>query len=256
MLVHLLRARHPRSFKKVGIFSMVKVLLLEDEEYNREFLKKILSDLSGIDLIFDTSKGEEAVAWTKKNHPDIALLDIELSGQELNGLNVAQRIRRYNKDAYIVFITGYSQYALESFDVHPYGYVLKPIKIARLQELMEEIIQRLKRPDEAMSGIITARLNDEIVHINHKDIIFIEVENHRSIIHTQRAMMEIRKSLDDLEAILGSDFLRVHRSFIVNLTKIKKVRETYDRSYEIEFWDYQRLALMSRYHYPGYKKRF
>lgn len=235
---------------------MAKVLLLEDEEYNREFLKQILHEITGISLIFDTSNSEEAVAWAKENHPHVALLDIEISGQKLNGLNVAQRIRQSNQDAYIVFVTGYSQYAVESFDVHPYGYVLKPIKISKLQDLMAEIIQRLKLQGKSISDVLTARSKDEIVHINHKDIIFIEVENHRSIIHTQKANLEIRKSLDEVEALLGSDFLRVHRSFIVNLTRIKKIREIYDRSYEIEFWDYSKIALMSRYHYPKYKKHF
>ena len=235
---------------------MAKVLILEDEEYNREFIKQILNEIPGVTETFATSSAKDAVAWAKENRPHIALLDIELSNQEDNGLEAARLIREAIKDIYIVFVTGYAQYAVASFDVHPYGYVLKPIKIARFQELVEEIISRLKKPGNMIADIITVRVKDEIVHINSRDIIFIEVENHKSIIHSLKTTWEIRRGLDEIEGMLGSDFLRVHRSFVVNMTKIKKTKETYDRSYEIEFWDYPKIALMSRYYYPKYKEHF
>lgn len=235
---------------------MIKVLLLEDEEYNREFIKQILNGIPGITHIFATSSGKEAVSWAKENQPHIALLDIELSSQEINGLDVARAINQLMRDTYIVFVTGYAQYAVESFDVHPYGYILKPIKIIKFQQLVEEIISRLEQQDKMKADVLTVRVKDEIVHINSRDIIFIEVDNHKSIIHSLRTTWEIRKGLDEIERILGEDFLRVHRSFIVNVTKISKTRETNDRSYEIEFWDYHKTALMSRYYYPRYKERF
>ena len=110
---------------------MINALILEDEEYNRDFIGQILSVIPEITNIFTTSSGEEAYAWAKENQPQIALLDIELAGQTANGLDVARRIDQLNNDMYIVFVTGYSKYAVESFDVHPYGYVLKPIRIAQ-----------------------------------------------------------------------------------------------------------------------------
>jgi len=235
---------------------MVKVLILEDEEYNREFIKQILREVKGISEIFDTSNGSEAVTWATENHPHIALLDIELSSQTVNGLDVARTIRESIEDIYIIFVTGYSGYAVESYDVHPYGYILKPIKVVKLQELIEEIIQRLERNDQLMSNVLTVRMKDEIIHINKQDILFIEIVDHKSIIHTQETAWEMRKGLAEFEAVLGSDFLRVHRSFIVNMTKIKKTRETYDRAYEIEFWNYPQRALMSRNYYPKYRERF
>jgi len=234
---------------------MTKVLILEDEEYNREFIKQILSEIPGVTQTFATSSAREAVAWAKENQPHIALLDIELSNQQDNGLEVARLIRQATEDTYIIFVTGYAHYAVDSFDVHPYGYVLKPIKIVKFQDLVEEIISRLEQSDKMISDVFTVRVKDDIIHINSRDIIFIEVDNHKSIIHSLRTTWEIRKGLDEIAGMLGIDFLRVHRSFIVNLTKIKKIRETYDRSYEIEFWDYPKIALMSRYYFPKYKER-
>ncbi|NLN86264.1 MAG: response regulator transcription factor [Syntrophomonadaceae bacterium] len=235
---------------------MINALILEDEEYNRDFIRQILSVIPEITNIFTTSSGEEAYAWAKENQPQIALLDIELAGQTANGLDVARGIDQLNNDMYIVFVTGYSKYAVESFDVHPYGYVLKPIRISQFKELIEEIVCRLEQVKQKPSGVLTIRVKNEMIHINHSDIIFIEAGNHKTIIHSLEAIWEVRKGLDEVKNILGADFVRVHRSFVVNMTKIKKTRETYDRSYEIEFWDYPETALMSRYYYPKYKDFF
>jgi len=235
---------------------MSKALILEDEEYNREFIKQILSDIPGITEIFATPIGPEAIEWARENHPQIALLDIELANQRSNGLDVAREISRLKDDAYIVFVTGYSKYAVESFEVHPYGYVLKPIKIAQLIDLLEEIVDRIQQRKQIQSNVLTVKVKNDILHLNYDDLIFVEVDNHKSVIHSLGEVWEVKKSLDEIEGILGEEFLRVHRSFIVNLTKVTKVRETNDRSYEIEFGDYPKTALMSRYYFPKYKEHF
>jgi Response regulator of the LytR/AlgR family len=235
---------------------MIKVLILEDEEYNREFIKQILEGIPEITDFFDTSSGEAAVNWAQKNRPQIVFLDIELCNQEVNGLEVARMIRQFDNNVYIVFITGFSRYAVDAYDVHPYGYILKPIKISKLMDLVAEIVHNIKCPEQQKPGIFTIKLKNEIVHLNYSDIFFIEVQNHKSIIHTKDTFWELRRSLDELELILGADFLRVHRSFMVNLTKVKRTKETYDRSYEIEFWGCPKKALMSRYYYPKYKEHF
>jgi len=229
-----------------------RALILEDEEYNREFIKQILSEIPSVTEIFATAEGLEAAGWAEANRPHIALLDIELPGQKINGLDVARRISQLGGDTYIVFVTGYAKYALDSFDVHPYGFVPKPIKISKLRDLLEEIISRLERAEKVGSDVLTIKVNNEVTHLNLSDIVFIEVENHISLIHSLETTCEVRKSLKELEGMLGADFLRVHRSYIVNLTKIKKISETRDRSYEIEFSDYPKTALMSRYYYPKY----
>lgn len=102
--------------------------------------------------------------------------------------------------------------------------------------------------------MLTIKVNNEVTHLDLRDIIFIEVDNHISLIHLSETTWEVRKSLKEFEGMLGADFLRVHRSYIVNLTKIKKISETRDRSYEIEFSDYPKTALMSRYYYPKYRE--
>lgn len=235
---------------------MLKVLLLEDDEYTREFLNKLLTEVPGITEIFAASSGEDAISWAEVNRPQLLLFDIELGESSPNGLDVAKAIYNFNNDVYIIFITGYSQYALDSFAVHPYAYMLKPINITRFKEIIAEVINKVDGQSKTNSDILALKTRDEAVHINKKDIFFIEVHRHRTIIHTQSDLLESRKSLDELEGMLGSDFLRVHRSYIVNLKKIKKTKEIVDRSYEIEFWNYPNPAFMSRNYYSKYKACF
>ncbi len=235
---------------------MLKILLLEDEEYIRAFLCKVLNEIPGITEVFAASNGEDAISWARDNQPQILLLDIELGEGSANGLDVAKEIITFNKDACIVFITGYPQYAIESFEVHPYSYVLKPINISRFKALIAEIIDKIEDRSKLDSDILAIKTRDESLHINKDDIYFIEAHRHKTFIHTQSGLVEARRSLDELETILGKNFLRLHRSYIVNLKKIMKIREIADRSYEIEFWNFPETAYMSRNYYQQYKNSF
>jgi DNA-binding LytR/AlgR family response regulator len=235
---------------------MVKALILEDEDNTREFLKKLLLEMPEITQIFDTPSGEEAITWTAANQPNIVLLDIELKVGSPSGLDVAKAIYKINKEVYIIFITGYSKYAVDSFEVHPYSYIIKPINIAKFKQLIGEIINKVGSNSPIKKNILTFKVKNEVIHIDTNDIVFIEAQGHKTFVYTQKDNCELRISLDEFEKLLSSSFLRSHRSFIVNITKIKKTREVLDRSYEIEFWDYSRRALMSRYYYSQYKKYF
>lgn len=234
----------------------LRALIVEDEEYNREFLKKLLTDFPEFTHILETSDGEEAIALARKHNPDLILLDIQLHSQEMDGLNVAKSIYQFNKEAHMVFVTGYSRYAVDSFEVHPYGYILKPVSVDKFKELIKESVNRIKHQKLLTQDSIIIKARNGALHINKNDIIFIEIKKGICFIHTQNRIFKIRKTLDEIYDLLGTGFLRVHRSYIVNLKKISKTREIYDRSYQVEFWNYPETALMSRYYYPKYKDIF
>lgn len=235
---------------------MLKVLILDDDENTREFFKKLVVEVPGVTEIFDTANGKAAISWAEANQPNLILLDIELETDNLNGLDVAKCIYEFNKDAYIIFITGYSQYAIDSFEVHPYSYITKPINITKFKQLIAEIVELVGSLGKSKSDILTFKSKNEVIHINTNDIIFLEAQRHRTIIYTQTGICQIRRSLDEVEKILPSKFLRIHRSFIVNIQKIKRTTEVLDRSYEIEFLDCTQKAHMSRHYYSKYKECF
>jgi len=235
---------------------LLKVVLLEDEEYNREFIKKLLYDIPVVTEVFATSSAEQAVALARKHNPELILLDIELDNDDLNGLEVARKIYNFNQEAYLVFVTAYSKYAIDSFEVHPYSYILKPIKIEKFREIIIDIADKVRQKNVENDDTLVIKSKEETIHIRKREIIFIEIQNSISFIHTKEAIYETHQSLRELEEILNERFLRVHKSFIVSLDRIKRIYLVRDRSYEIEFYGYPQKALMSRYRYQEYKKQF
>lgn len=235
---------------------MIDVLILEDEECTREFFKELLLSHPDISAVFDTSNAGEAIRLAKEHRPELFLLDIELCGQDMNGLEVAKQIYSQHPDSFLVFITGYYQYAIDSFAVHPYSYQIKPINVNDFNDLINEIVSKVETSRLASADHLVFRTKDGITHISKEHVIFVEKVNGRSLIHTYDGKHEIYRTLDELEQQLGNNFIRVHRSFIINLKHVSKVREIYDRSYEVHFNEYPELALMSRYHFKKYKKIF
>lgn len=235
---------------------MLSVLVLEDEEYNREFLKKLLLGIPVVNEVFATSDGKEAIQLTREHNPDLVLLDIELNNDDINGLAVARNIYSLYPETGFIFVTAYSKYAVDSFEVHPYDYILKPIKITRFIEVIENFANRAGEDETLKEQTLVIKLKNEVIHIRKKEIVFIEVHNNISFIHTREEVFKAQQALGEFEEILDEDFLRVHKSFIVRLDQIKKIRQVFDRSYEIEFFDYPQKALMSRYKYREYKKQF
>lgn len=232
---------------------MLNILLLEDEKYTRMFFKKLLYEIPEVLLVIDTSNGKEAIQLARQNDFNLILLDIELMDDDINGLQVAKQIYEFNKEAYYVFVTAYAKYAVSSFAVHPYSYVLKPIVIDDFKALIKEIADRVNRNERQNNNLIIQSADGK-EFINMDDIIFIEIENKKSIIHSKHQKWYIYKSLDQINTQLNDSFLRVHRSYIVNKKQIKKIKAVWDRSYEIEFWDYPMKAQMSRYQYKKHKE--
>ena len=238
---------------------MVSILLLEDEHYTRTFFKKLLSENPFVDKVIDTQSGNEAISLAREHNPDIAILDIELAPEEgLNGIQVAKKIYDFNPETYFVFITGYSQYAIKSFSVHPYDYILKPVKKDRIEELISSLADKLKKRNGTRSGSekIMIKDNNDKFMIAPGDILLIEKQNKFSLIHTGSRVYKIYQTLGELEDKLGDNFLRVHKSFLANMDKISRIKEVSNRSYEISFDGYDKVALMSRYKFEEYKHKF
>ncbi len=231
---------------------MFEVLILEDEEYNREFIKKIIGEVPEVTAVYATSSGEEAVTLAQKHKPNLALLDIELSPGDLNGLTAAKSIFSNDQDCFIVFITGHTKYALQSFSVHPYDYVVKPINKAKLKTLVMEIAEKSNKQKNNSSDVITLKGKGEVFHINQEDIIFIEKYGKEAQIHTGDEIFTTYQTLDEIESSLNNSFFRSHKSYLINLDKVQKVSKNRNRSYEVSFHDYDKTAMMSRDKYKQY----
>lgn len=234
----------------------MEVLLLEDDHYFREFFKKLLYELPEVKMVRDTGNSQEAIKLTRLHQPDLIILDIELVDDEMNGLQVAQQIYSFNKEAYLLFLTAYSQYAISSFAVHPYSYILKPIVIEEFKSIVKEIADEINLKQLPNTNALCIKIGRKKYFICQDDIFFIEVQNKQCIIHTKSEKLAVNKTLEEIKKQLNDNFIRVHRSYIVNVKQIKSIQEIWDRTYAVDFLDYPYKARMSRNEYQKNSKYF
>ncbi len=233
---------------------MLNVLLFENDKNTREFFKMLLLEIPEVNIVLDTASSEEALELAKHNDFNLILLDIDLNEHGINGLEVAKRIYAFNQTAYMIFITAYSRYAADAFTLHPYNYIIKPVVVDEFIDLIKEIAYKIAPGNTAIDCYFPVKSEGEISYLPMQDIIFIEVQNNKAIFHTRKGMYYANNSLEEIGQNLTNQFLRVHRSFIANTRQIYKVRQIYDRSYDIEFWNYQYKARMSRNQYKKYQE--
>lgn len=236
---------------------MLNVLVVEDEEYTLKFLEKLVSDHPMVDNVKATSNSYEAISLAKNYLPHVAFLDIELAAtDQLNGIDVAKAIANLSPHTKFVFVTGYSKYAIDSFAVHPFDYILKPIKIEKVVNTITALAADIDQKPKNKQKRFVVKTATGISFINPDSILFLEKQGKKAILHTTSNVYEITCKFNDLEHELSDHFLRVHRSFIVNIDKISKIKDAGNQSYLVYFENYQSTALMSRNKYREHQDRF
>ena len=228
---------------------MFKVLILEDENYTLRFLEKLIAEHVKVEQVIGTSKSQEAIRLAGDFMPDLAFLDIELSPEDhLNGIDVARAINTVSPRTEFIFVTGYAKYAVDSFTVHPYDYLLKPIKRDKVMQVISsldterEAVSLQKSPNDRL----VLKSSDSIVFINIEDIFFIEKQGKKAFIHSLGGINESNCIFNELESLLGPNFLRVHKSYVVNMNKVSQIKDAGNQSYSVHFDGYSGMAIMSR----------
>ncbi|OWZ84633.1 LytR/AlgR family response regulator transcription factor [Natranaerobius trueperi] len=231
----------------------VKILILEDEKFTRRFLKSFISGNCAVSKVIDTEDGDNALRLVKEYSPHIGIIDIELLGQKINGLTVAKAMKKVKPDMEFIFVTAYSEYALKSFEVHPFDYLVKPISQGRLKSSINELIDKMKGQNHfGTSSKLVFEQPKAILQIPIDKILFIEKtkgEKKVRIYLDDGKVHEVSKSLKEIQRRLDDDFVRSHRSYIINVTKTTKIQNISHRCYEVCFVNSPNKALVSRYNY-------
>lgn len=200
-----------------------RIAITDDNPADVKYIHSVLerwADARSLSVHIDSYPSAEAFLFQYEENPacDIILLDIEMPG--MDGVTMAKRLREKNSTAVIVFITGYSDYIAEGYDVSALHYLMKPVDPDRFMEVLDRAVERLCREEK----YLTVKTTNEIVRIPMSSVLFLEAARNYVTIHAEgRGDFVVRHKLGDFESKLDERFLRVGRSYIVNLTKLYRI---------------------------------
>lgn len=203
---------------------MLQIAICDDECYYREKIQRLLenylkSHQQIYNICFFTS-GEAFLSQSENSVKyDIVFMDISM--EDLNGIETAMQMRAFHPDTFLVFVTAYIDYALEGYKANAIRYIMKDTLDTAVIECMDAILQKMRRLQIAFPFTEGER------KLYSDNILYIESSKHKSIFHcvgTDLPRYQIYSKLDDIEQKLsGYDFLRVHKSYLINMKHICKI---------------------------------
>lgn len=223
---------------------MLNILICDDDIYTIRVLKKVIEETKGVKEIFLASNGEEAVEIVKNNDIDIAFMDIDMP--IMDGLEAAKVMVSIEEDLKIVFITAYRDYAFDSYEVKALDHILKPIDFSRVKKNIERIMQEASASRQEKSlipnSLLIIKEKQDYHMINMPEINYIEKEHNLLVINTIDKKYYTNLTLSEMEKRLTSNFLRTHKSYIVNLKNIQRIEPYGDSSFIIYFKNTDELS--------------
>ncbi len=244
-----------------------RTLIVDDELLARDRLRQLLQNEPEIEIIGDCSNGREAVALIREKRPDLLFLDVQMP--ELDGFGVLQEIGAGPMPV-VVFVTAHDKFALRAFEVHAVDYLLKPFDRARFQAALcraiEQVRQRSSAPDhvaldQRLSDLLAelkapqksperlaVKSGGRIVFVRVDDIDWIEAADNYVELHVGKQSHLLREKMSSIETRLAPEkFVRISRSTIVNVERIKELQSLFRGAYAVILQNGERLTL-SRSH--------
>ncbi|MBR5227805.1 MAG: response regulator transcription factor [Clostridia bacterium] len=201
---------------------MIRIAVCDDDLNNLKITSKYI-EAALINLNFEaeivlaTQSQQLITESISNNEIDILFLDIDFNGAGKNGIEFATELRKINKDFSLVFVTAFFEYSLIAYQCKTFGYVLKPIT----EQSITPVLSRLKA-EYTQNTNNFIQLNKDY-SIRTKDILFIERNKSKAKVYTAETIYETNYSLNNIQDILPADFVRVHRSYIINQNNIQKI---------------------------------
>jgi two-component system, LytTR family, response regulator LytT len=229
-------------------------IVVDDEQLACDELSYLLNDFPEVEVIATGSNGLEALELIQKLEPELVFLDVNMPG--LDGMDVVRRLRENGIDPpHFIFVTAHEQYAVEAFRLEAMDYLLKPLDKGRLAETIERVRRAIqdkqdkKAPDPPVTSRSAApsaprtkllvRSNNRHFIVDANDMIYATIDNGLiTLVTTNLEGHSTYRTIEDLQANLDRDlFWRVHRSYLVNINRIKEVVPWFKSSYQLRMDD-------------------
>lgn len=201
----------------------MSIAICDDDAAQRDYLRKLASlwaEQAGLSAAIRLFESAEAFwfAYQGDKNWHLILLDIQMKG--MDGVALAQQIRRDNQDVQIVFVTGYTDYLAEGYEVSALHYLLKPVNEAKLFAVLDKAQTRLGRGEQA----IVINFGGESMRVLTETILVVEAFAHSTVLKTTQGPLETKLSITSMETMLERQgFVRCHRSYLVGLRHIRRI---------------------------------
>jgi two-component system, LytTR family, response regulator len=237
----------------------LRALVVDDEPVARRRLKTLLQSEADVTVIGECEDGAAAVDAIQRLRPDVVFLDVQMPG--LDGFDVVEALGTGVHPA-IVFVTAYDRYAVRAFEVHAVDYLLKPFERARLRKALERVAtdtDRRAADRRVHAAVETVRAQqplrrvlvksaDRIYAVRLEEVDYIEAAGHYLELHTGTSTHLVRESLTSIESRLdASRFVRIHRSTIVNLDRIRELQPAFHGEFLVTLHTGHRLPCSRTY---------
>jgi two-component system response regulator AlgR len=235
----------------------MKVLVVDDEKPARQRLMRLIANLPQHECVAEAENGQQALLMADRYQPDVVLLDIRMPG--MDGIEAAHHFAAQADPPAVIFTTAFSDHALEAFEAHAVDYLLKPVKIERLAEALDNSA-RLNRAqlgdhlgeieNESVRQHICARIRGNLVLVSLEDIYYFRAEQKYITVRHAGGELLIEEPLKALEQEFSQEFHRVHRNGLVRIDKIAGMQNKAGQ-HLVFFQDIEDRLEVSRRHLSG-----
>lgn len=252
---------------RVRVAKPLTALVVDDEPLARDAVRRVLREVPDVEVVCECENGAEAIQRILDLQPDLVLLDVQMPGK--GGFDVCREVGASRMPT-VVFVTAHDRYAIDAFRVHAVDYVLKPFDDQRLSEavrraarrtrleLGEALSQRLSQLLGAVADAtetsavpavrrLTVRSEHGVRYVRVDDIDWLEADRNHVHIHAGDERHTIRATLASVLERLPSQFVRVHRSRVVNLDRVEEVQPWFSGDYVAILQGGRRLRVSRRY---------
>ncbi|WP_040209032.1 LytR/AlgR family response regulator transcription factor [Neobacillus jeddahensis] len=252
----------------------MRAIIVEDEIPAREELEYLIEAYSGIEITHSFDDGLDVLKFLQEQETDVIFLDINIPS--LDGMLLASTIHKFTNRPYIVFTTAYKEHAAQAFELEAFDYILKPYdekRIATMLRRLESAFQRdqleweappeRKQKAEGKEGEsfaptskrINLKKNDKIIVTEVNDIYYAAASEKLTLIYTQQEEYSMAMSISEFHSHLPEDlFFRCHRSYTVNLTKIREIVPWFNQTYMLRLKDLSIEIPVSRSKVKAFKQ--
>lgn len=239
---------------------MLKAIIVEDEYLAREELEYLVKSHSEIDIVASFEDGLEAFKYLQDHEVDVVFLDIQIPS--IDGLLLAKNLHKSTHPPHVVFVTAYKEFAVEAFELEAFDYILKPYNEPRIISLLQKIEQvgrQAPKPQHEAASNTSRTVNlvkgERIIVTPCEQIYYAEADEKLTYVYTRTDRYVMQMTISEFVSRLPTEgFFRCHRSYCVNINKIREIVPWFNSTYLIRLHDLSFEVPVSRSNIKAFRQ--